>query len=78
MAATKTISKGDVTLPNGSMLVGVEVRVANNLAQVFTNRELTMEMAIVGIYATTRNEYTITGADGTIWKVKASRRCCGG
>lgn len=78
MAATKTIAKGTVTLPNGGKLVDHEIRVANNQAQIFENRVLVMEMPIVGIYATSHNEYTITGADGTVWTVRASRRCCGG
>lgn len=78
MAATKNISDGDVTFPDQSKLLGVEVRVANNVAQILQARAVVREMAITGIYATSRNEYVITGADGTTWEVHARRRCCGG
>lgn len=79
MAATKNIADGDVTYSDGSpRLLGVEVRVANNVAQVRQAGTVVREMAITGIYATSRNEYIITGADGSSWQVHARRRCCGG
>lgn len=78
MAATKTIPKGTVTLPDGSKLVDVEIRVANNYGRIYNAGEVVHEMDVAAIYALNRNEYVVTGADGTVWQIRAERRCCGG
>lgn len=78
MAATKTIPKGDITFDDGTKMLDVEVRVFSNMGQVLVNREVVKEMAVVSIYALSRNEFQIVGSDGTQWMVRSKRTCCGG